>query len=121
MEKLTPQEEEAMRVIWAVKTGFIKDFLSLLSDPKPPYTTFASTVRNLEKKGYLESEKLGNSYRFTAIIKEEDYKKKFISDIVSGYFKNSYKELVAFFAQQEKINADELKEIVKMIEKPKSE
>jgi BlaI family transcriptional regulator, penicillinase repressor len=69
MEKLTQQEEEAMQVVWATEGGFIKDFLEKLPEPKPPYTTLASTVKNLEKKGFVQGEKLGNSYRYLPLIK----------------------------------------------------
>ncbi|MFD2246140.1 BlaI/MecI/CopY family transcriptional regulator [Pontibacter ruber] len=121
MEKLTQQEEEAMQVAWALDGGFIKDFLEKLDEPKPPYTTLASTVKNLEKKGYLQSERLGNTYLYTPLIKEEDYKKRFMKGFVGDYFKNSYKELVAFFAKEKQISAEELKEIIDMIENKKSE
>ncbi|RDV15166.1 BlaI/MecI/CopY family transcriptional regulator [Pontibacter diazotrophicus] len=121
MEKLTQQEEEAMQVIWTLGGGFIKDFLEKLPEPKPPYTTLASTVKNLEKKGYLSSEKLGNTYRYAPLIYAEDYKKKFMKGFVGDYFENSYKELVAFFAKEKQISADELKEIIDMIENKKAE
>ncbi|MBK0378966.1 BlaI/MecI/CopY family transcriptional regulator [Mucilaginibacter segetis] len=117
MEKLSIQEEEAMQAIWQTGSGFIKDFLDQLNEPKPPYTTLASTVKNLERKGFLKSEKLGNSYRYTPAINEEEYKKRFMSGFVSDYFKNSYKDLVTFFANEKKISAVELKEIIKLIEK----
>ena len=48
MEKLTHQEEEIMLIIWQVKSGVIKDFLNRMEEPKPPYTTVASIVKNLE-------------------------------------------------------------------------
>lgn len=121
MEKLTQQEEEAMQVIWETGGGFIKDFLESMPEPKPPYTTLASTVKNLEKKSFVKSEKLGNSYRYLPLLKEEDYKKRFMKGFVGDYFKNSYKELVAFFAKDQKISAEELKEIIDMIENKKPE
>ena len=121
MEKLTQQEEEAMLVIWEQRGGFIKDFLEKLPEPKPPYTTLASTVKNLEKKGYLQSEKMGNSYRYMPLLKAEDYKRGFMKGFVGDYFENSYKELVAFFAKEKQISAQELKEIIDMIEHKKSE
>ena len=121
MEKLTQQEEEAMQVIWTLDGGYIKDFLEQLPEPKPPYTTLASTVKNLEKKEYLASEKLGNTYRYTPLLKAEDYKKRFMKGFVDDYFKNSYKELVAFFAREKQISAEELKEIIDMIEHKKPE
>ncbi|PIQ21606.1 MAG: transcriptional regulator [Cytophagales bacterium CG18_big_fil_WC_8_21_14_2_50_42_9] len=121
MEKLTQQEEEAMQVIWASDGGFIKDFLDKMPEPKPPYTTLASTVKNLERKGFLDSVRLGNTYQYQVRIKQEDYQKKFMTGFVGNYFKNSYKELVAFFAKEKQISADELKEIIDMIENKKSE
>lgn len=50
MEKLTFQEEEIMLIIWQVKEGVIKDFLNCMEEPRPPYTTVASIVKNLEEK-----------------------------------------------------------------------
>ncbi|WP_138989984.1 BlaI/MecI/CopY family transcriptional regulator [Larkinella sp. C7] len=121
MHKLTVQEEEAMLVIWKSQGGFVKDFLEQLPEPRPPYTTLASTIRNLERKGFLESKKWGNTYRYEPLISEEEYKKRFMSGFVGDYFKNSFKELVTFFAEDQKISADELKEIIEMIEKRKSD
>lgn len=117
MEKLTPSEEEAMQVIWNSGGGIIKEFLDLLGDPRLPYTTLASTVKNLEKKGFIRGQKHGNTINYLPVIDENEYKRKFMNDFVSDYFSNSYKELVSFFASQQKISAEELKEIIRMIEK----
>ena len=120
MEKLTKQEEEAMQAVWQSGAGTVKDFLDQIAEPKPPYTTLASTIKNLERKAFLKSEKIGNTYRYVPAIKEEEYKKRFMNGFVSDYFQNSYKDLVTFFANDKKISASELKEIIKLIENPKS-
>lgn len=117
MNKLTHQEEEVMLVIWTYGQGFIKDYLEKLPDPKPPYTTLASIVKNLERKGYLSGKRYGNTYEYSPLVTEENYKKHFISGVVSNYFENSYKEMVSFFAKEQKISAEELQEIIRMIEK----
>ena len=72
MEKLTYQEEEVMLIIWQVKNGVIKDFLNQMEEPKPPYTTVASIVKNLEKKGFLTSKKHGNIYEYMPLVDEND-------------------------------------------------
>lgn len=118
MDKLTLQEEEAMLAVWQVGKGFIKDFMDVMPDPVPPYTTLASTIKNLERKGFLKSEKFANAYRYSAKVKEIDYKKRFMTGFVNSYFQSSYKELVAFFAKDKKISAAELKEIINLIENP---
>jgi BlaI family transcriptional regulator, penicillinase repressor len=116
MEKLTLQEEQAMQAIWEVGSGNVKAILEQLTAPKPPYTTLASTIKNLEKKGFVAAEQLGNSFVYSAIIKENDYKKKFMQGFIADYFENSYKDLVSFFAKEKKITAKELKEILAQIE-----
>ena len=116
MEKLTPQEEDAMRAVWKTGEGNVKLFLDNMDDPKPPYTTLASTIKNLEKKGLLQSRLVGNAYLYTPSISEGDYKKNFMSGVVKNYFDNSYKELVNFFVQQKKLSPKELKDIIDLIE-----
>ena len=50
MEHLTQQEETAMRRLWALGDGTVKDLLEQYDEPVPPYTTLASVVKNLERK-----------------------------------------------------------------------
>jgi predicted transcriptional regulator len=40
-----------------------------------------------------------------------------LSGVVESYFDNSYKELVSFFAKEQKITTEELSEIIHLIEK----
>jgi len=118
MEPLTHVEEETMQAVWRTGEGNIKSFMGHL-DESLPYTTVASTIKNLEKKGYLTSRLVGNSYLYKPAINEADYKKKFMGKVVKEYFDNSYKELVNFFVEQKKLSAKELKEIINLIEKEK--
>lgn len=114
MEKLTHQEEQAMMAVWKTGEGTVKAFLENMEAPLQPYTTLASTIKNLEKKEYLLSRLIGNSYTYKAVVSEEEYKKKFMSNVVKDYFDNSYKELVNFFVEQKKLSTRELKEILDM-------
>jgi BlaI family penicillinase repressor len=116
LEKLTIQEEEAMLAVWKTGEGTVKSFLDNMIEAKPPYTTLASTIKNLEKKGFLHGLLTGNTYLYKPLVTEEEYKKKFMNGFVKDYFDNSYKELVNFFVEQKKLSARELKEIIEMIE-----
>lgn len=121
MEKLTIQEEEVMIYIWELQNCFVKDIVAKFSQPIPPYTTVASIVKNLERKRYVAAKRVGNTYQYTPIIRENEYKRHFMSGVVRDYFENSYKEMVSFFAKDQKISTNELKEIIHMIEKGKEE
>ncbi len=118
MEKLTHVEEETMQAVWRTGEGNVKSFIENLDEPAP-YTTVASTIKNLEKKGYLQSRLVGNVYLYKPAVSEEEYKRKFMGNVVKEYFDNSYKELVNFFVEQKKLSAKELKEIIDLIENKK--
>ena len=121
IEKLTAQEEEAMLAIWQLQGGTVKDFLCQMPVPRPPYTTLASVVKNLVRKGYVSAQKVGNTYYYTPAITEKEYKRHFLSDIVRNYFANSYGNLVSFFAEEKKLSQEELEEILRTIQEGKQQ
>ena len=117
MEKLTVQEEEVMLHIWSMGECFVKDIVAKFPEPKPPYTTVASIVTNLKRKGYVTAKRFGNTYQYTPVVKQSEYKRTFVSGVVRNYFADSYKEMVSFFAKEQKISATDLKDIIDLIEK----
>jgi predicted transcriptional regulator len=117
MKQLTPQEEQLMRYVWQAGKGFVKDFREMYEGEKPPYTTIATTMKKLETKGYVSAKLYGNTYEYRPKIRQSSYKRDFVSDIVSNYFQNSYKEMVTFFAKEEKLSENDLKEILEIIRK----
>ncbi|MDR2804203.1 MAG: BlaI/MecI/CopY family transcriptional regulator [Dysgonamonadaceae bacterium] len=119
MEQLTPQEEQLMLYVWDFGPGFVKDYRDRYPDPKPPYTTVATIIKKLEAKGYLSSRLYGNTYEYRPKIKQERYKSQYVSDLVNNFFQNSYKEMVTFFAQEEKLSEQDLEDIIQLIKKHK--
>lgn len=120
MIKLAKREEQIMQVYWELGPAFIKEVIPYLSDPKPHYNSVATMVKILEEKGFLDHETVGNVYRYFPIIKREDYQKHAMKDIVSQYFDNSYPRMLAFFAKEQNLTEDELKEILQLIKQDKS-
>ncbi|MGI6073522.1 MAG: BlaI/MecI/CopY family transcriptional regulator [Fermentimonas sp.] len=117
MERLTPQEENVMLLVWELEECAIKDVVDRMEEPKQPYTTVASIFNNLENKGYLTKRRFGNVKVYKPKISQSAYKLYFLSGVVKSHFDNSYKELVSFFAKEQKISAEDLNEIVRLIEK----
>lgn len=119
MEKLTLQEEEAMLHIWEKAPCVVREILEGYKEPRPPYTTLASVIKNLERKHYLKARRAGNTYEYTPLVSQDEYTRTFMGNVVRNYFENSYKEMVSFFAKEQKISAKELEEIIRLIEKGK--
>ena len=119
MEKLTQQEEEAMLIVWQQGEGTIRSYHEQSGKPLMPYTTFASIIKNLDRKKYLKMRRVGTTNLCKPLISEKEYTRKFMSGFIRDYFQNSYKEMVSFFTREEKISADDLKEIIRIIAKQK--
>lgn len=117
MKKLTSKEEEIMKVLWEREKAFVKDIRQALPEPKPHINTIATVVKRLKDKKYIDYENIGKTYRYYPLISKEAYAKRFLGDKITGFFDNSYKKMVAFFAEEEKISLKELKDIIEEIEK----
>ena len=117
-EKLTLQEEKCLLVLYKTGEANVKTIVEHL-DEALPYTTIASTVKNLEKKDYVIGRLVGNTYLYKPAYTEAEFKKRSMSKFVRTYFDNSYKELVNFFVEQKKLSAKELRELIEMIESKK--
>ncbi len=119
MQKLTNKEEEIMHILWKLKKAFVKEVMAEITDEQPHYNTLSTIIRNLEDKGYVNHNAYGNTHQYFPIIALEDYRKEFMNTAIENYFNNSYKNMVSFFAEEDKISADELREILEIIEKRK--
>lgn len=117
MQKLTNKEEEIMHILWKLEKAFVKDVLAEITDEKPHYNTLSTIIRNLEDKGYVGHTAYGNTHQYFPLVSKEEYRKGFMSNAIENYFNNSYKSMISFFAKEEKISAEELREILNMIEK----
>lgn len=119
MKKLTRKEEELMKILWKLKKAFVKDIVELYPAPKPHYNTISSLVRLLQDKGVIGFKQYGNTYQYFPLISKEEYRRSFMSDVVSDYFDNSYKSAVAFFVKEKGLSDAELDELVKLIKDQK--
>jgi predicted transcriptional regulator len=119
MNKLTNKEEEILQALWKLDKAFVKDIISILPEPKPHYNTISTIIRNMEEKGYIKHLAFGKTHQYFPVVSKEEYRKTFMNKTINNYFENSYKNVVSFFAKEEKISVKELKEIIELIEEGK--
>ena len=117
MKRLTRKEEEAMKILWKARKGFIKELIELHREPKPLYTTFSSVIRGLEDKGFVTHKAYGKNHEYYPLVKKEDYRRTFMKTVVNDYFGSSYKNVVSFFVDEKKLSTDDLKRLIQIIDK----
>lgn len=106
-----------MGIFWSQGELLIRDILEQLPDPKPPYTTLASTIRNIERKGYLSHRMYGMVNIYKAIVKKEDYSKKSFNRYVNNFFGGSVGNFLSFMVKEKNISEKEIEELQQLIDK----
>ena len=105
-----------MQIVWDNGDLFIRDIVAKMREPKPNYNTVATQVKFLEEKGFLGRRPMANSFQYTALISEKEYRGSTIGDVVAKYYGNSYLQLVSQFVEDDKMDLDELRELISQIE-----
>ena len=108
-----------MNIFWAHEPLFIRDLIGYLPEPKPHYNTVATLVKFLEEKGFLEREPMANSFRYKVKTSERQYRGSTVSEVVARYYDNSYLNLVSQFVEEDKMDLQELKDLISRIESRK--
>ena len=117
MEELTAKEEEVMQVIWNLQKALVRDIMEKLPNKNQPYTTVASIVRILEKKGFVSHKPYGKTHEYFPLISKAEYRKSKFKGLITHYFDNSIESVVSFLAKEEKLGPKEFEELSKLISK----
>ena len=117
MENLTAKEEEVMQIIWELDKALVRDIMNKLPNSKQPYTTVASIVRILERKGFVSHKPYGKTHEYFPLISKSEFRKQKFKGLISQYFDNSIESVVSFLVKEEKISPEELEELTKLIVK----
>ncbi len=113
---LTEAELRLMDVVWQRGESTVQQVLEAL--PKHPalaYNSILTTIRILEKKGYLKHIKDGRAHVYMALIERDDATRSEISHLVHRFFENSHEQLVLNILEDESIDAAELKRLRKLL------
>lgn len=116
MKTLTKAEEQIMQILWELKEGVVKDVVEEYEEPRPAYTTVATVLKVLEKKGFVASRKVGNVNLFSPEVSKKEYTGFQFSSLLKNYFNGSFPKMATFFAKQNNLSIDELENMLKITE-----
>ncbi|HKJ41871.1 MAG TPA: BlaI/MecI/CopY family transcriptional regulator [Sunxiuqinia sp.] len=116
MKQLTKAEEQVMQIVWKLNEAVVKDVVEKFDQPKPAYTTVATVLNVLEKKGFVNRKKIGNTNLFSPAISKSEYTKFQFSALLKNYFNGSFPKMATFFARENQLDIDDLESILKQAE-----
>lgn len=116
MKQLTKAEEQVMLHLWSLKEAVVKDIVDRFDEPKPAYTTVATVLKVLEKKGFVDHKSIGNTHLFYPMVSKKEYTRMQFKSLLEDYFQGSFPKLATFFARENDLSISELEEMLKMTE-----
>ncbi len=118
MTQLTKAEEEIMHIIWRLERCLVSDILPIVEEErgeKVPQSTISSIVRILESKGFVSHKAYGRTHEYFPVISKKAYTESTLSRLVSDYFEGSAGKLVSFLVKEEKLDVDELSQMIERL------
>lgn len=117
---LTDAELRIMDVLWRKGAGTVQEVL----DGMPAalaYNSVLTTIRVLERKGYVGHVKDGRAHVYEPLIGREQASRSELRHLLGRFFRNSHEALVLNILQDEAIDAGELKRLREMLQGSESE
>ncbi|HEU0050422.1 MAG TPA: BlaI/MecI/CopY family transcriptional regulator [Nitrososphaera sp.] len=115
---LTEAELRIMDVLWLKGAATVQQVLDWLPEkPALAYNSVLTTVRILEKKGYLHHVKDGRAHIYEPLIGRREATRSEIRHLVGRFFRDSHEALVLNILEDGGMEAAELKRLREMLEK----
>ena len=115
---LTEAELRIMNVLWLKGSGTVQQVLdSITQKPTLAYNSVLTTIRVLERKGYLKHLKDGRAHVYTPLVGQQEATRSEIRHLVSRFFENSHEQLVLNVLEDQGIEPEELARLRQMLDR----
>ena len=105
---------EVMKEVWKLGQATVNDVLDHI-DRKLAYTTIASTMKSLEKRGFLSYQVVGRTFLYQPLVKESEFSHSMLSNLLERFFDNSAEKLVNTLLEVEQLDATEYERLQQLI------
>lgn len=116
---LTEAELRLMKLLWLRGESAVSDLVSALATNAGAtplaYTSVLTTVRILEKKGYVTHRQEGRAFLYTPCVAEHEASRSEVKHVLQRFFGNSRERLLLSLLGDDEITADELERLKKAI------
>jgi BlaI family transcriptional regulator, penicillinase repressor len=114
---LTEAELRLMDVLWLKGPSTVQRVLEAL--PKKSqlaYNSVLTTIRILEKKGYVRHIKDGRAHVYRPLVEQAEASRSEIRHLAHRFFNNSHEMLVMNILEDRGVDAEELKRLRRLLE-----
>lgn len=116
MADISPTEFEILDALWREYPVTANALVKRLNENKPWHEKTVKTLINrLVKKQAISFEKEGRTYLYFPLVSRDDYNQKASKSFIERIFSGRLSPLVAGFAKNNKLNADDIAQLKSII------
>lgn len=114
---LTEAELRLMEILWEKRSASVHQLLEALPEkPALAYNSVLTTIRILEKKGYVQHSKDGRAHIYTPLVGREEATRFEIRNLVNRFFKSSHELLVLNLLENKGVDRAELQKVKELLQ-----
>jgi BlaI family transcriptional regulator, penicillinase repressor len=114
---LTEAELRIMEVLWEKGPATVQQVLDCLPNPMLAYNSVLTTIRVLEKKGYVEHAKDGRAHVYQPVLGRTEARRSEVRRLVGRFFENSHEELALNILEERGLDTDELQRLRDLLQR----
>ncbi|MGA2593190.1 MAG: BlaI/MecI/CopY family transcriptional regulator [Bryobacteraceae bacterium] len=112
---LTEAELPIMDVLWAKGTASVTDVVKGLANSAVAYNTVLTTLRILERKGYVRHTKEGRAFVYHPVVERGEASRKAVRNLMKRFFNDSPEMLILNVLGDEQLDEKELERLKRLI------
>jgi predicted transcriptional regulator len=119
---LTEAELRLMKILWRRGESGVAELVAALPDDEPiAYNSVLTTIRILEKKGYVTHRQEGRAFLYQATVAEHEAGQSAVQHLLSRFFGNSREQLVLSLLGDRSLSHSEIERLRELINKAAAE
>ena len=116
MKDISQAELEVMKVLWQQSPRTANEVVEVLADASEWHEKTVKTLLNrLVAKGAVSFEKDGRAYLYSPVVQQADYTQRESMSFIQRVFSGRLAPLVAGFAEQKQLKAEDVAELKLLI------
>ena len=112
---LTEAELPIMEILWQKGSAVVTDVVAALSNSVVAYNTVLTTLRILERKGYVRHTKEGRAFVYHPVVERGEASRKAVRNLVKRFFQDSPELLILNVLEDEQLDETELARLKRLI------
>ena len=104
-----------MDILWQKGSAAVTDVVAGLENPGVAYNTVLTTLRILERKGYVRHTKEGRAFVYHPVVERGEASRKAVRNLVKRFFQDSPELLILNVLEDEQLAEGELARLKRMI------